>query len=526
MDTTATLWLLAVSPVVLLLVLVLKGVRTGRAAGVVVGWVLFVGAVVFAAPADLLAVAMGKGLWLGFWILLVVWPALLLYRLAAAAGLEEIGRVFASVLPRRRENLLIMAWIFPSFVQGIAGFGTPIAVAAPLLVAMGWSRTRAVIYPLVGYHWAVTFGSMGSSFYMASLTAGLSSDDQALFALTAASILAVNCLVAGALVLLLDGGLDGLREGWRTLLVAGVPMAVTLVLVAQVVPAVASLAAGTAGLVAVGLSSAVHRRGGRSERDVTNTGRAESAASEIGFGRSAVLLSPYAYLLAVALPVFLWPTSRRWAQNALVLGPDLPRTETGRGWVNEAVTTFNPVVVLSHPGFYVAVACVLGFVTYHRAGLWKRGATGEVLGAWARSLPQASVSILLLASVATVLVDTGMVFTLATGISSVAGGAFPVLAPVVGATGSFLTGSTTSSNALFTALQHEVASQISVPSTALLAAQTAGGNVGNAIAPVIVLVGATSVGASDSTGQILRACLVPVGVLLLVVVAGTLLWAA
>lgn len=525
MDTTATLWLLAVSPVVLLLALVLRGVRTGRAAAAVVGWVLLVGAVVFAAPADLLAVAMGKGLWLGFWILLVVWPALLLYRLAAAAGLEDIGRVFSSVLPRRRENLLIMAWIFPSFVQGVAGFGTPIAVAAPLLVAMGWSRTRAVIYPLVGYHWAVTFGSMGSSFYMASLTAGLSGDEQALFALAAASILAVNCLVAGALVLLLDGGVGGLREGWRTLVVAGVPMAATLVLVARVVPAVASLAAGTAGLVAVGLSSAYHRRGRRQEPLAAAARIPEGGSHEAGFGRSAVLLSPYLYLLAVALPIFLWPTSRRWAQNALVLGPDLPRTETGRGWVNEAVTSFNPVVVFSHPGFYIAVACVLGFVTYRRAGLWKRGSTGEVVASWARSLPQSSVSILLLASVATVLVDTGMVSTLATGISNVAGGAFPVLSPVVGATGSFITGSTTSSNALFTALQHDVASQISVPPTALLAAQTAGGNVGNAIAPVVVLIGATSVGATDSTGQILRACLLPVGVLLLVVVAGTLLWA-
>lgn len=523
MEITATNWLLALSPVVVLLVMVLRGVQTGIASGAVVAWVLGVGAIAFAAPGDLLAFAMGKGLWLGLWILFVVWPALLLYRLASEAGIESIGRVFTSILPRRRENLLIVAWIFPAFVQGIAGFGTPIAVAAPLLVAMGWSPTRAVVYPLIGYHWAVTFGSMGSSFYMASLTARLSNGDQAAFALTAATLLAVNCIVAGALVLLMDGGLQGLREGWRTLLGAGIPMGATLVLVAQLVPAVASLAAGTAGLVAVAVYATVHRRRTR-DRQPTDELVSEGASEEASVRRSLVLLSPYLYLLAVALPVFLWPASRTWVHDAVVLGPDFPASSTGLGWQNEAVETFNPIRFFAHPGFYILVACLLGYLTYRLAGLWRRGGTASVVRTWAQSLPQASISILLLACVATVLVDTGMVSVLATGIADVAGGTFPVFSPMVGAVGSFITGSTTSSNALFAALQSDVASLIDLAPTTLLAAQTAGGNVGNAVAPVVVLVGATAVGATNQTGEILRSALLPAVVLLTVVVAGTLLW--
>jgi lactate permease len=527
-DSSVGLWLLAVSPVVVLLALVLLGIKTGRAAGIVFAWVVVLGLLAFEAPADLLALATGKGLWLGVWILCVVWPALLLYRLASTAGLERIGRIFTSVLPRRRENLLIVAWIFPSFIQGIAGFGTPIAVAAPLLLAMGWSKSRAVIYPLIGYHWAVTFGSMGSSFYMASLTARLSDPDEALFALFASSFLAVNCLLAGALVLLLDGGREGLKEGWRVLLAAGIPMAATLILVASLVPAVASLAAGTAGLVGVSVYGAWHRRSARSRSEVVarreeEDGReAGSTRTELDRERPVALLSPYLYLLALALPVFLWPPSREWIQQAVVLGFDFPATATGRGWTNPAVTTFNPIRLFAHPGFYIVLAVITGYVTYRMTGLWRPGGGSATLRAWARSLPQSSISVLLLAAVATLLVDTGMVDTLARGIADVAGSGFPLLAPAVGAMGSFVTGSTTSSNALFAALQAEVAVLVDLPAPVLLAAQTAGGNVGNAIAPVVILIGATAVDALEETGQILRACLVPVAVLLVAVVLATL----
>jgi lactate permease len=545
-DSSVGLWLLAVSPVVVLLVLVLVGIRTGRAAGIVFAWVVVLGWLAFGAPADLLALATGKGLWLGVWILCVVWPALLLYRLASTAGLERIGRIFTSVLPRRRENLLIVAWIFPSFIQGIAGFGTPIAVAAPLLLAMGWSKSRAVIYPLIGYHWAVTFGSMGSSFYMASLTARLSAPDEALFALFASSFLAVNCLLAGALVLLLDGGWAGLKEGWRVLLAAGIPMGATLILVAGLVPAVASLAAGTAGLLAVTAYSAWMRRSRRVPVGTPRRGAHEpeevpadvdrpvdapvdasaevqdEVLSQTDRERPVALLSPYLYLLALALPVFLWPTSREWIQQAVVLGFDFPATATGRGWTNPAVTTFNPIRVFAHPGFYILLAVLTGYLTYRATGLWRAGAGASTVRAWARSLPQASISVLLLAAVATVLVDTGMVDTLAQGIADVAGSGFPLLAPAVGAMGSFITGSTTSSNALFAALQAEVAVLVDLPAPVLLAAQTAGGNVGNAVAPVVILIGATAVDAVEESGRILRACLVPAAVLLVAVVLATL----
>ncbi|MDP9444724.1 MAG: L-lactate permease [Actinomycetota bacterium] len=493
-------------------------------------------ATVFEAGAAVLGVALGKGLWLALWILLVVWPALLLYRVASVGGLERLGRLFTSVLPRRRENLLIVAWVFPSFIQGVAGFGTPIAVTAPLLVAMGWGPARAVAYPLIGYHWSVTFGSMGSSFYMASLTAGLTSSEQPVLAAYSALFLAVNCVLAGALVLVFDGGLAGLREGLGVLLPVGIPMAATLVAVAVLVPAIATLASASVGFLLVSVLAVVR---GRNRRNHVRVGASAATASgpvqgrggrpsEVDAGRSPrepdeteqnprwapLLLAPYVYLLVVALPVFLFPASREWVTSRLTLAPSFTETKTGLGWVNPAVSDYSTLEVLAHPGTYITLASILGYLTFRLWGLWRGPKSKGLVRAWISALPKSSYSIVLLACLATVLVDAGMVSVLARGSAEVAGSVYPAVGPLLGAVGSFMTGSTTSSNALLASFQAHVAELLHVEPVILVAAQTAGGNVGNSLAPVVVLVGAGAVSATDAFPHIIRACLLPAAVLL------------
>jgi lactate permease len=531
-------WALAVSPVVLLLALVLWGRLSMLVnAGLTVLYAVALAVLVFGAGGLTVAVGLGKGAWVGVWILYVIGPALLMHHLATRIGMTSLGRALGRLLPTRTENVLLLAWVLPSFIQGVSGFGTPIAVAAPLLVALGVGVVRAVALPLVGYHWAVGFGSMGSSFYMGSLTAHLDSADTHEYAVAASVLLGLNCLVGGVLVALMTGGLKALRESWLTLVVVGLSMALTQAGVAQVEPGIAALCGGAAGIAAVFVLRALRGVRARSRADrmpVVHTvgGLASGPAAGVDApvepdgsderSRACAAAVPYALLAVVALAVYLPPGLRAWAKTHLLLGPSFPRTTTGQGVANPASAPYNPIALLGHPGTFLLVASLLSVLVWRLRGRWPKRSWGPVAVAALKQFRKSSVSVLLLASVAGVLVDSGMVTTVAQGAAAATGSAYPAIAPPVGALGSFITGSTTSSNALFSALQVQVADLVGAPRAVLLAGQLAGGNIGNSLAPVVMVLGLTAVGGDRSaTGRVLRATLLPAAVLMAVTVTTT-----
>ncbi len=543
-------WLLAISPVALLLTLVLWGrFSTIVNAGVTVVYSAVVGMVAFGAGSLTIVMGLGKGAWVGLWILYVIWPALLMHHFATWVGMASLGRALSTVLPRRSENILLLAWVLPSFIQGVSGFGTPIAVAAPLLVALGVGKARSVALPLIGYHWAVGFGSMGSSFYMGALTAHLDATGTAEFAQSASIALGLNCILAGVLVALMSDGWSGLREGWRMIAVAGPVMAIVQALVVRVEPGIGALCAGAAGIAMVlvvrrmphGSRPVEHhnalaleparttalepaRAAALEPVGVANRERAGVAAAERSeldeltesgdrvAARAAAV--PYALLAIIALAVFLPPPLRSWAKGNLLLGPSFPSTTTAQGTVNPAVHGYNPIALMGHPGTFLLLACAASAVVWHLTGVWQRGSWSPIWRGALRQAWKSSPSVVLLASVAGVLVDSGMVRTVARGAAAATGQAYPAMAPLVGALGSFITGSTTSSNALFSALQRDVALLIGARPADLLAGQLAGGNIGNSLAPVVILLGLSAVGAARSAGDVLRMTLLPAGVLL------------
>lgn len=518
-------WLLAVLPIVTLLGLVLWGrLSNPISALVTVAVAVVIASVAFAAGPEVLAVGLGKGAWVGIWILYVIWPALLMHNLAGRIGMADLGRSLAQVLPRRTENVLLLAWVLPSFLQGVSGFGTPIAICAPLLVAIGVDVTRAVALPLVGYHWAVGFGSMGSSFYMGSLTARLSGEETQEFASSLAVVLGVNLLLAGVLVALMSGGWHGLREGWRFLVTVGPVMALVQVAVVRLEPAIGALCAGSAGLLVVLCWRwvGIRRRRRTSGAPGDRTDRTDRTAPEtVARDRARGAAVPYIVLAVLALVVFAPPALRTFVKGHALLGPDFPATRTGEGFATEAMSTYNPIALLGHPGTLLLAACLVSLLIWRASGTWRPGTLRDVRGPWQRQSWKSTPTTVLLASVAGVLVDSGMVRTVAIGAADAAGRAYPGVAPFVGALGSFITGSTTSSNALFSALQHDVARIIGDRPADLLAAQTAGGNVGNSLAPVVILLGVSSVGSTASVSAVLRHTVWPALLLLVAVLTTT-----
>lgn len=491
---------LAAVPIVLLAGLVLRSHPVTRTAWLAAGVAAALGLLAFGLDLSELGVAGLRGLWTGSWILLIVLPALLLFEvLDRSDALGHLALAADRLAPTEGRQLLLLAFVLPSFLQGAAGFGAPIAMSAPLLVRRGFPPVAAVAACLVGYQWSVTFGSMGSSYFMAEATARLSEPAARSFALRAAVLLAVSAVVSGLLVLRRGRRAPGDR--WRALALGGV-MAVVLVLVVAVQPALGSTAAGLAGLLAAWVL--LPHRGAQRPRG----------------GDLAAAAAPYAVLTVAATVGFALPPVRRVLDRVPELAPVLPGSTAAFGFATptSAVTpVFRPLL---HPLPYVALAIVVAVVVYRRRGWWAPGTGRQALTSWGRRCRAVGASILGLTVLAAVLTEAGMVAALADAAAAGLGRAFVVVSAPLGALGTVVTGSTTASNALFASLQAEVAIAIGLLPAILLAGQTAGGNIGNALSPAVAAVGTAAAGASRREGEVLRRNLVDAAILLAVVLVG------
>jgi len=159
-------WLLALSPIAVVLVLMV-GFRWGGTTAGPVGWVVAVVVAwwFFGAGPEVLFISQVRGILLTLYVLYIIWMALVLYRVVDEAGaITVIGRGITRLTAEPTMQLLLLAWAFSSFLQGVAGFGVPIAVVAPLLIGLGFAPVVAVAAVAIGHSWSVTFGDMASSF--------------------------------------------------------------------------------------------------------------------------------------------------------------------------------------------------------------------------------------------------------------------------------------------------------------------------------------------------------------------------
>jgi lactate permease len=495
------LWavLVAASPIVLLAVLVLRDQPVTRTAWLAAGVAGVAAVLVFGLDLGEVALGVVRGLWTGSWILLIVLPALLLYEILDRSGaLDRLSEAADLLAPTEGRGLLLLAFALPSFLQGAAGFGAPIAMSAPLLVRRGMAPVAAVAACLIGYQWSVTFGSMGSSYFMAEATARLSPEAADSFALRAALVLAVTALVSGFLVLTRGERAPGDR--WRALVI-GLVMGGVLVGVATVQPALGSTSAGLAGLLACWV--VLPARGARRPRG----------------GDLVVAASPYAVLTAAAVIGFAVPPVRALFDRLPAVGPVLPGVDAAFGYRTTA-TAVTPVFrPLLHPLPYVLLAILVAIIVYRRRGWWPVGGTRAAIVGWLPRARRVGASILGLTVLAAVLTEAGMVAALASALAGALGLGFVVVSAPLGALGTVITGSTTASNALFSSLQAEVAVVLGLLPAMLLSGQTAGGNIGNTLAPAPAAVGAASVGAGGQEGAVLRRNLAGAGILLATVLA-------
>ena len=137
----------------------------------------------YKADFELLASETAKGIWSALPILLIVWTAILLYQVAdEAKAFLVIRNGMRKLLPNELLLVLALGWILESFLQGITGFGVPVAVGAPLLIGIGMNPMWAVILPLLGQSWGNTFGTLAAAWDSLASSAGLSAGSAEYFA--------------------------------------------------------------------------------------------------------------------------------------------------------------------------------------------------------------------------------------------------------------------------------------------------------------------------------------------------------
>ncbi len=421
-------------------------------------------------------------------ILWIVLPALAIYDLQnATAAVGAIRSGLAGLSKDPRLTALAVAWFFSLLLEGAAGFGTSAALAAPFLVALGMRPLTAVVAAMVGHLVGVTFGAVGTPVVPMVDASGLDPLDVSSSIAVQAAL--IGWTVAVIVVFLVrraypDEHPQPVGLAWLLGVSIAVAFFVPYVLLALFVgPELPTLAGAIGGGAAYVLVLRRRQRSSPAETSVTTAANDPEPAMTM-----ARALSPYLFLVAIVLVTRLVTPVRDGLESVEL------------SWTLADGTFAGSFAPLFHPGTVLVVALGAGALTQRAT----RAQVAAAITTSARTIVPVAGALLAMLGLARVMVHAGMVDAIAVAAADSVGSAWPLLAPAVGALGTFVTGSATASNALFSELQIVTATEIDGSVETVLGAQGFGAALGNAIAPHNVVAAAAIVGLGGRESEILR----------------------
>ncbi len=509
-------WSLAAAPIVILALLLVKLRWTAQQAGTTGMFVAAAVALfVFRTPLETLAVAGAKGVWDSASILFVIWPALLLYHIMNKAGGYEALR--QGIVGFSRNELFVvvaLGWVFTCFLQGIDGFGTPIVVVAPLLVAIGMKPVYAVAIPIIAHIWAKFYGTLGVGWLATLQVVDLDAATIAATAYQSALLLTIQVLLGGFTVVWMYGRWAAVRHAWPLVLIISAIQGIGQIIVALYEPVLAAFIPAAIALVALYPLSRWRRYAEPLEGVPDRPAMEGSMVRDVADAPApmGVLMSfmPYVLLTVLALGTSLIDPIAN-VLRLLTFGLPFPEVATGYGVLNAAVERYSIMAPLTNPGTSLLLTSAIAWFVFRSRGYFKAweatgpgGLPSVGRGVLASAVP-ASVPIIAFLVMARIMDHAGLNETLAYGIAAVAPAyVFAFLSNGIGIIGAFTTSSSTSSNTLFSDLQVTLANLKGLSVATILASQSAGGAIGNAIGPANLVLGASTAGISGREGEILR----------------------
>ena len=461
---------------------------------------LAIAVVVYGMPVGQAVLAGTEGAAFGFFpILWIVINAIWVYQMTVETGhFDVLRRSFASVSDDQRVQAIIIAFSFGALMEALAGFGTPVAVTSVMLMALGFQPMKAAVLALVANTAPVAFGAMATPIITLGRVTELPVDTLGAMIGRQTPLLAL--FVPLALVAIVDGR-RGLRQTWAVALVCGVVFAVAQyatsnfisVPLADVVAALVSAAA----VVAMVRIKRPARTADLPAR-VGASGSADADADVIDSRADVVkAYAPYGIIIAVFVVCQIGAVKKLLDRATISFAwPGLNVVDADGDPLNLAKFTLN---LLTTPGTQMLVAGLLTMVVLRLSVPRAVKAYGATL----HQLRWAIVTVMLVLALAFVMNVSGQTITLGTWMAG-AGTAFALLSPILGWLGVAVTGSDTSANSLFGALQVTAANQAGLSDVLMAASNSSGGVLGKMISPQNLAIAAAAVGLDGKEGEIFR----------------------
>jgi L-lactate transport len=471
---------------------------------------LIIALVVYRMPAGLALRATADGMAYGLWpISWIILNAVFLYKLSVKSGQFDIIRAsVVSITKDQRLQVILIGFAFGAFLEGAAGFGAPVAITAAILAALGLNPLYAAGLCLIANTAPVAFGALGIPILVAAKTAGL---DPGLVGKMAGRQLPLLSLFLPFFLIWLMDGFKGVRQTWPAVLVAGGTFALVQFFTSNFIgPELPDIASALACLVATTAFLKVwHPKEAFAFGSLTTKAAPQVGDQSCTAGQIFKAWTPYIILTTVvviwSLPAFKALFAAKGPFSGAVWSFAVPG-------LHELVIRTAPVVATNTP---YAAKYTLDFVSATGSGilvaallsmLALRISPRDGLSVFRNTLADLVKPIFTIACVlgfAFIANYSGLSSTLALALAST-GHWFPFFAPILGWLGVFLTGSDTSSNALFCGLQSITAHQIGVRDLLMVAANSTGGVTGKMISPQSIAVACAAVGLVGNESQLLR----------------------
>ncbi len=516
-DPMGNIWIsssIALIPIIFFFLALAVFRMKGSVAGTItVVLALLVSLFAYKMPVAMAFASMAYGFLYGLWpIAWIILGALFLYKISVKTGQFDIIRAsILSITEDQRLQMLLVGFAFGTFLEGAAGFGAPVAITAALLVGLGFKPLYAAGLCLIVNTAPVAFGAMGIPIIVAGQVSGV--DTMEISQMVGRQLPFMVPIVLIWIMAIMDGW-RGVKETWPAIFVASLSFSLAQYLTSNFVgPELPDVTAAIASLISLTLLlkywQPKHIFRFQDEDIKVDESVVAETRKQYSLGQIAKAWSPFAVLTVMVTIWSIKPFKDLFAKggalNDLVFSIKIP-------YLHQMIQKMPPVVPeikdydaiykfdwLSATGTAIMIAAIITII-------YLKMKPRDALKTFAETfndLKTPIYSIGMVLSFAFIANYSGMSATLALALAHT-GQAFTFFSPFLGWIGVFLTGSDTSANALFSALQATTAQQIGVPEVLLVAANTSGGVTGKMISPQSIAIACAAVGLVGKESDLFR----------------------